>query len=88
MDRYQQHKGIDQRAVRLSSQLTFPLLCRIFTPLSEQAKASGESSISVAAKLNELQLGASQAAWAIANELCEIICHKASRPASLLHSVQ
>lgn len=77
MDLNQQHTGLDQCAVRLYSQQISPLLvCRIFVPLSKDSKNERKTAISVAAKLNKLQLGASQAVWAISDCLCEIMCSK------------
>ena len=70
---------MDQRAVLLSSQLSFQSLSRIFVPLAEQRHGGREApgSVQVAVRLNELQLGAPQAAWAVSEDLCEVICHKA-----------
>ena len=69
---------MEQRAVLLSCQVPFPSLSRIFAPLSEQRQGEGTafSSLHVATKLNELQLGAPQAAWPVSESLCEIMCHK------------
>lgn len=77
MDLNQQHAGLDQCAVRLYSQQISPLqVCRIFVPLSKDSKHDGKTAISVAAKLNKLQLGAPQAVWATSDCLCEIMCSK------------
>lgn len=86
MDLNQQHAGLDQCAVRLYSQQISPLLmCRIFVPLSKDSKNNGKSAISVAAKLNKLQLGASQAVWATSDCLCELMCSKVRSNYSNIH---